>query len=302
MHFFSTILTTYQKSLKTQIKSLLQEREILSVQTKELKATRDEIIHDLMILNAKNTELANMNNDFSKLAFEKEQKENKPHYSPPLSPSYSSSEVSLVKRTRKTSDADSMYNVSPDQPNLARTIKKKGSTMFSKLSGTTASSSSSSNLATSSKSSLTPSSASIYRTVSQQSGLYQNHNSSVQSLSLEKTIKKSSSSSLLTDFECQQHTFQSTSFLRPVKCGVCNEKIWGRSEYRCDHCGFAVHSRCLNKSSNVNNTFDHKNNSSVFELPTVSIENVDFLSSCSLDKKSCHSIPTTKLSSSGKRQ
>ncbi|KAI8329774.1 hypothetical protein EDC96DRAFT_529135 [Choanephora cucurbitarum] len=45
------------------------------------------------------------------------------------------------------------------------------------------------------------------------------------------------------------HAFQSISFIRPVPCGVCQEKIWGRSDYRCDRCHLACHARCVYHTS-----------------------------------------------------
>ncbi|CAO0794952.1 unnamed protein product [Mucor circinelloides] len=276
----STVYSSYQKSLKSQIKSLTQERDALKSQTKNLTASRDEIIHEMVLLNTKNAELTTMNNDLSRRAIEKEEATST-HLdamplsnSPPLSPSQSSdtscsiiSPPTMQQRPRRPSNASSvMFNVSSrksfisDQtPTLFR-LKKKGSTMFGKLGATTSTS-------TSTKSSKleaptapmpttsTSSSSSIFRTTSRSIYNNPNYSSSLQSLSyqdsnsLGKSSKKSfmDSSVSLSYAGHESHSFQPTSFLRPVKCGSCGDKIWGRSEYRCDGCGFSSHSRCLSK-------------------------------------------------------
>ncbi|KAI8140863.1 hypothetical protein BJV82DRAFT_193392 [Fennellomyces sp. T-0311] len=42
-----------------------------------------------------------------------------------------------------------------------------------------------------------------------------------------------------------RHAFQPTSFIRPTRCDVCNDKVWGRSDLRCQGCGFITHGKCL---------------------------------------------------------
>ncbi|EPB86804.1 hypothetical protein HMPREF1544_06420 [Mucor circinelloides 1006PhL] len=252
----STVYSSYQKSLKSQIKSLTQERDALKSQTKNLTASRDEIIHEMEEATSTHLDAMPLSN------------------SPPLSPSQSSdtscsiiSPPTMQQRPRRPSNASSvMFNVSSrksfisDQtPTLFR-LKKKGSTMFGKLGATTSTS-------TSTKSSKleaptapmpttsTSSSSSIFRTTSRSIYNNPNYSSSLQSLSyqdsnsLGKSSKKSfmDSSVSLSYAGHESHSFQPTSFLRPVKCGSCGDKIWGRSEYRCDGCGFSSHSRCLSK-------------------------------------------------------
>ncbi|KAL9539093.1 hypothetical protein MBANPS3_010475 [Mucor bainieri] len=272
----STAYSSYQKSLKSQIKSLTQERDALKSQTKDLTTSRDEIIHEMVMLNTKNAELTTMNNDLSRRAIEKEESMPLSHSSPPLSPSQSSDTSSTVpplavqqqQRPRRPSNASSvMFNVSSrksfisDQtPTLFR-LKKKGSTMFGKLGTTTTTTN---NTSKSSKleapaapmpTTSTSSSSSIFRTTSRSIYNNPNYSSSLQSLSyqdshsLGKSSKKSfmDSSASLSYAGHESHSFQPTSFLRPVKCGSCGDKIWGRSEYRCDGCGFSSHSKCLSK-------------------------------------------------------
>lgn len=267
---FSAFYTSYQKSLQTQTKSLLSERDLLKHETKALRKLRDEVVHEMVLLNTKNDELTSMNNDLSKKAIQHEEISAPVltrHTPPPLSPSEStdSSNLSVVTRPRRPSDASSILcNVSSrnsfikDQtPKLFR-IKKKKSTMFGLLGG----SSSSASLARPVKpepSLSSSSSASIYG--SSKSSVYSNNNlngssqslhpSDTRSISKNKAFMDSSASLQIMPSHhgggTSSHSFQPMSFLRPVKCGACGDKIWGRSEYRCDHCGFSSHSRCLSK-------------------------------------------------------
>lgn len=280
---YSLILTDYQHNLKTQINSLILERDHLKSQTNELQSTRDEIINDIVILNTKNSELTHMNNDLSRRALEQRAKRSDiPETSPPLSPSQSTESTSLPfpsRRTRKASDAASVFSFSSklnDQQSLSsnnftRTLKKKGSSMFSKLAGTTKKPEPTLSKSTSS---------SMFRTTTKQSGIYgnQSFNNSVQSVAMSIKESKKFMESSLSLSDCL-HSFQSYSFIRPVKCGLCNEKMWGRSEYRCDQCGLLAHSRCLNKVTQDN--FD----SSSLDLPSAGFMHPSVSSSSSFDER-----------------
>ncbi|CAG8602241.1 1069_t:CDS:2 [Paraglomus occultum] len=43
----------------------------------------------------------------------------------------------------------------------------------------------------------------------------------------------------------KSHKWHQVSFFRPVKCECCQEKIWGLTEARCDACGLACHNKCV---------------------------------------------------------
>jgi hypothetical protein len=294
----STVYSNYQKSLKSQIKSLTQERDSLKTQTKKLAVSRDEIINEMVLLNTKNAELTTMNNDLSRRAIEREEATpiDVPNMSltnsPPLSPSQSSETSSIIpphapiQRQRKLSNASSvMFNVSSrksfisDQKPTLFSLKKKGSTMFNKLSATSTTSKPN-KLDTPTPMPSSSSSSSIFRTTSRSIYNNPNYSSSLQSLNyqdsgnLGKSSKKSfmDSSVSLSHAGHESHSFQPTSFLRPVKCGSCGDKIWGRSEYRCDGCGFSSHSRCLSKvpqqcsAVNTSSSFDLSSSSASLEI------------------------------------
>ncbi|KAI9255487.1 hypothetical protein BY458DRAFT_520154 [Sporodiniella umbellata] len=219
----SAYYANYQKSLKAQAKSIAQHRDILHSETRDLKQTRDELVHDLISLN-------NPGNNNSR-------KQETAPLPTTLSPSHSSS--STTAPARKLSDAESVIcKVSSrnsflgDQtPTLFR-IKKKGSTMFNKIAPIPPP-----------KPKPEPSLSTSSTTNSSSSSIY-GLSSKFATGSLQNLSKKAG----FTDSNMSlhgNHAFMHTPFIRPVKCGVCNDKIWGRSEYRCEGCGFLAHSRCL---------------------------------------------------------
>ncbi|KAL0087378.1 Rho GTPase activation protein [Phycomyces blakesleeanus] len=231
-----------QKSaLCIEIKSLVLERDELKVDTQDLSKMRDEIIHEMVLLNTKNAELTKMNNDLSRRAIDREQQAG---HSP--SPTPSTELLSPISMQRDSSDSSSINNQKvasrnsfngKHEPKLLK-IKKKGSTLFGKLGGKSI-----------------KSDTSIYGNDYAQSSksiLYgmSNSSASTQSLAIDsssRSIRHNPKPSIDSSFSYVSgpHSFQLTSFLRPVKCNACNEKMWGLHEYRCGCCGYQAHAKCL---------------------------------------------------------
>jgi Phorbol esters/diacylglycerol binding domain (C1 domain) len=48
----------------------------------------------------------------------------------------------------------------------------------------------------------------------------------------------------------KKHDFKVTTFKKPVWCMLCNEFVWGlrNQGYRCLHCAYVAHGKCLSKS------------------------------------------------------
>lgn len=210
-------LVAVQDALACEIKSLYSDREQVRMDTKSLEAIRDDVLHEMVMLNTKNAELTEMNNDLSRRVTEREREAAAVMagtsflYSP--SPSLSSELNSPILQQRKSSEA----SIHQQQPKVFK-LKKKGN-MFAKLSGKkdpAAQLYGHSNLTTSSTLSL--------------------------SQSPDFTSKKQSSESM---HQHGSHAFLPTSFLRPIKCDACGEKMWGLSELRCQGCLYATHARCL---------------------------------------------------------
>ncbi|KAI9024286.1 hypothetical protein CLU79DRAFT_99811 [Phycomyces nitens] len=230
-----------KSALSVEIKSLTLERDELKTDTQDLSKMRDEIIHEMVLLNTKNAELTKMNNDLSRRAIDRE---HHTRHSP--SPTTSTELMSPTAIQRDSSDTMSVSNQrvasrnsfnGKHEPKLLK-IKKKGSTLFGKLGGKSGKSDNSlysSDYAQSSKSILYGMS---------------NSSASTQSLAIDsssRSIRHNPKPSIDSSFSYVSgpHSFQLTSFLRPVKCNACNDKMWGLHEYRCHYCGYQSHSKCL---------------------------------------------------------
>ncbi|KAG9302849.1 hypothetical protein G9A89_009626 [Geosiphon pyriformis] len=83
------------------------------------------------------------------------------------------------------------------------------------------------------------------------------------------------------------HNWQQTSFLRPIKCEHCQEKMWGLTETRCSVCGVCSHTKCstlINTNClgtpdiNADNDFD-----SIINLTTASMFGNDLVKQLELE-------------------
>lgn len=222
---------------------------------------RDEVLHEMVMLNTKNAELTEMNNDLSRRVTEREREAAAVMagtsflYSP--SPSLSSelhsptmqrksSEASIVRNIAHTALLNHQQQQQQQQPPKIFKLKKKGN-MFAKLSGKsnkvdTANVAAANALygggaahnASSTFSLSTPTNESYM-------DFRQKNNTSTTSTSSNNNSNKQSQENT----QHGSHTFLPTSFLRPIKCDACGEKMWGLSELRCQGCLYATHARCL---------------------------------------------------------
>ncbi|OBZ82737.1 putative Rho-type GTPase-activating protein 4 [Choanephora cucurbitarum] len=236
------------KALRCEIDSLHHDRDDVREDTKKLEVLRDEVLHEMVMLNTKNAELTEINNDLSRRMTEREKEAtaimNGSLFLTTPSPSIST-ELSSPISGRKSSEA-SIGRGQTNQLYLAGTsanqnqqkmfkLKKKGN-MFAKLSGKNGKDaignpygSSSSLMSSSTGSLITPTQLS---TSSSGYGDY-----------FHSKPPSKSSSDLAT--EHGSHTFLATSFFRSVKCEACGEKMRGLSELRCQECHYVAHARCL---------------------------------------------------------
>ncbi|KAI8098176.1 uncharacterized protein B0P05DRAFT_520801 [Gilbertella persicaria] len=240
------------KALNCEIKSLHSDKDAIREETRVLESLRDEVLHEMIMLNTKNAELTEMNNDLSRRMTEREAgfMANNSFLNTP-SPSLSSELTSPIVG-RKSSEASiirgqigqpyvtatsmlyqqQQHNIQQQQqqPKMFK-LKKKGN-MFSKLKGkdpaATIYGNNNSNLMSGSSLSLTTPTPPA------------NNNNDYFST---KPATSKSSADLTTQHG--SHTFLATSFLRPVKCEACGEKMWGLSELRCQGCHYIAHGRCL---------------------------------------------------------
>lgn len=225
----------------------MAERDSLRAETQQLSKIRDEVINEMIMLNTQNAELTSMNNDLSRRVTEREREaaavmagtsflhpsasvssEYKSSSSnsfsstspPPLQPppmQRESSETSIIGGQRKVTSRDSFNGT--QAPKLFK-VKKNAVNMLTRFN----------------KSNRTE--PSISNDGGSKTSFYNLSNASVSSQSLAyvepaRRDARQGSKQSQTSVHHGSHSFQPTSFLRPAKCGVCGEKIWGLSEYRC---------------------------------------------------------------------
>ncbi|KAL1923054.1 uncharacterized protein VTP21DRAFT_9430 [Calcarisporiella thermophila] len=56
-----------------------------------------------------------------------------------------------------------------------------------------------------------------------------------------------------------QHQFQAASLLRPIKCEVCGETLWGLGVLKCSGCFLQIHAKCIDKTPVTCNVVRHAN-------------------------------------------
>ncbi|KAI8582778.1 hypothetical protein K450DRAFT_226868 [Umbelopsis ramanniana AG] len=241
-----------QQALFAAIKSMTAERDVILKETQRLEKTRDEVINEMVMLNTKNAELTSLNNDLSRRVTEREREAaavmaGTSFLGPQLTPSKSNDGLnsSTSPPRRKSSDShthagavrrivqrDSFNGTQAPKMFRLKRAKEDAGKMFGKLAGS------------GKGGKYDPSSTGIYN------GLNGASSSSVNLVPQHQPRKDSrnpqrSQESSLQSLAQGSHTFQQTSFLRPVKCDVCCEKMWGLNEMRCQACGFLTHMKCI---------------------------------------------------------
>ncbi|KAI7865172.1 hypothetical protein BDF14DRAFT_1827946 [Spinellus fusiger] len=231
-HIFSlptntTHITEHQKALISVIKSLAYEKDALKSETERLSKIREDVIHEMVVLNTKNAELSTMNNDLSRRMSEREREAlavmagTSFLHSPTPSRSTESHSSSLTPRKlsdttiRKVAARDSFNG--KQAPKVFKIKKRAGGTIFGKRSGKN------------NKTDPTPI----------------NCGEAYSTNSPPVPVRGDTRQGVAQSRPQDGHAFQPTSFLRPTKCDACGEKMWGLSELRCQCCGYITHAKCL---------------------------------------------------------
>ncbi|CAO3599766.1 unnamed protein product [Absidia cylindrospora] len=279
----SLILEHYPMALQEHIQSLRNERDALQHEMEGLNKARDDVIHEMIVLNTKNAELSSMNNDLSRRMSEREREAaaimagtSFLHHTPSPSPSTewlaspvsSPASPSSFIMQRKSSDTSLLMQritsqdsttSSSSNSKMFKMKKKSKPNVFNKISsfGNGATQQNSSKKDTNPSFSAGPLSPytlddtqSLYNlnTAVSSNDLLSNNNSS--SSKTGRYYRKDSKQSYddnttHTSNNNGTHAFLPSSFLRPVKCSACGDKIWGTTGYRCQGCGLICHSKCL---------------------------------------------------------
>ncbi|KAH8548383.1 hypothetical protein BGW37DRAFT_431011 [Umbelopsis sp. PMI_123] len=234
-------LEHHQQALQQEIKSLQLEREMVKNDIEKQSKVRDEVIHETVMLNTKMAELTEMNNDLSRRVTEREREAAavmagtaflNPSLSPPskhsphhqhqesLTSNRSSNELANNQPTvKKVTQRDSFNGT--QAPRKFNFRKNKGGNRFGKLGNTAVGN-------------YPKESSGMRRDKRPMASPPPNSDASVQ---------------LFTQYQ-GQHELVQASFLRPVKCGICGDTIWGRNELKCQACGSIMHQKCLPHLSN----------------------------------------------------
>ncbi|KAI7851738.1 hypothetical protein BDC45DRAFT_514915 [Circinella umbellata] len=229
----------HHKALLREIKSLWLERDSLKEESEKLTRVRDEVINEMVILNTQNAELNSMNNDLSRRVTAREREAaavmaGTSFLNPTSSTSSELPPPSMQRKSSETSmDIPSVASRDSFNGTQAPKLFKMKKSPFNRFgAGNMKSSKTDPALSTSAESN---------------NGPYNLSNASVSSQSLfdysRREVRQGSKQSQSSVQGA--HSFQPTPFLRPVKCSVCYEKMWGLSEYRCQGCGMASHGKCL---------------------------------------------------------
>ncbi|KAI9266913.1 hypothetical protein BDA99DRAFT_558939 [Phascolomyces articulosus] len=227
--------------INTDMDSRKVEREALANETRELSKLRDDVINEMIMLNTKNAELTNMNNDLSRRVTERE-REAAAVMAGTNFIRRGSEEQSTAKIVARDSfqgtQAPKVFKIKPKN-----FFKKSNSTdnWPSPSSSTTASAAANAGMLMTSSSTLT---------------LVNSNNNNT------------------NNGGTRRHAFHAVSFLRPTKCDVCNDKVWGRSDLRCQGCGFITHAKCLSHAPQAcsgehqsrSNSLDDIGNTGLFGL------------------------------------
>ncbi|OZJ06079.1 hypothetical protein BZG36_01112 [Bifiguratus adelaidae] len=237
-------LEALKQSYFTQIASLRGDRDFILQETTRLSKIRDDALNDTVMLTTKNAELNTMNNDLSRRVTEREREAaaviagtsflNQPDASkrhPGVLERTSqdgfigghvrqSSETQNIGTVRRIVQRDSFNGT--QNPTIFKFKRNKGAKTINKSGG--------------GKSEIGDPRVIPYTPLNGYSGPSRKDQRAARQQQSQVGIQAALSN--------ESHRFQQVSFLRPVKCNICDEKIWGLNELRCQGCGFVVHAKC----------------------------------------------------------
>ncbi|GAA5807173.1 hypothetical protein MFLAVUS_000527 [Mucor flavus] len=234
-----------QHAYQQQLDSMQKDMTLAKSSYAKLIKGREDIISDMILLNTKNAELSQLNNDLSRRVMEKEQEAKAvfagmsflttPEEKATSSSSSTSSSTNKHRRNLSTGSigitpSSSMPDIksqTDQNPKIAQRDSFNGSAapkLFKFRRNRSGSGKKSSNKISEEKMISIP---------------YESKNLEPVS---ETFIKKEQEP---TNVSSRKHHFAQTKFIRPVKCEACSEKMWRVSELKCADCGMVCHSKCV---------------------------------------------------------
>ncbi|GAA5806506.1 hypothetical protein HPULCUR_012041 [Helicostylum pulchrum] len=234
-----------QHAYQQQLDSMQKDMTLAKSSYAKLIKGREDIISDMILLNTKNAELTQLNNDLSRRVMEKEQEAKAvfagmsfltaPEEKVTSSSSSTSSSTNKHRRNLSTGSigitpSSSMPDIksqTDQHPKIAQRDSFNGSAapkLFKFRRNRSGSGKKSSNKISEEKMISIP---------------YESKNLEPVS---ETFVKKEQEP---TNISTRKHHFAQTKFIRPVKCEACSEKMWRVSELKCADCGMVCHSKCV---------------------------------------------------------
>ncbi|KAG2195184.1 hypothetical protein INT47_006466, partial [Mucor saturninus] len=242
-----------QHAYQQQLDSMHQDMNSAKAAYAKLIKGREDIISDMILLNTKNAELSQLNNDLSRRVMEKEQEAKAvfagmSFLTPPedkqLEKVSSSNSSTISANTEKNNNNNHRRNLSTGSIGISHShslsdIKNDGTSVAPKIAQRDSFNGSAApklfkfrrNRSGSGKKPSTEKIISIpYES---------NHNT--------RSLEPVSESYLKKEPEGVKgkHHFAQTKFFKPIKCEACGEKMWRVSELKCSECGVVCHSKCV---------------------------------------------------------
>ncbi|CAO3643001.1 unnamed protein product [Cunninghamella blakesleeana] len=225
----------FTQSQQQYITSLQHDIDHAKLGYGRLVKARDDIIAEMILLNTKNAELSNMNNDLSRKVTIREREA----IAVMAGTSFLTNDSNGIESGRKS--PDHLKNITSPKLTAHRNNFNDTATAAPKL----------------------------FKFRRNRSRNYGNNHDTSSSNNDNKKEKETSDTLIGVPYDANNkdstgiekpaniegqlrignHLFNPTKYLRPTKCDVCNEKMWGSTEFKCQECHIACHTRCVYRAS-----------------------------------------------------
>ncbi|ORX53115.1 RhoGAP-domain-containing protein [Hesseltinella vesiculosa] len=209
----------FSQTTQLHLQSLQHDADHAKLGYARLSKARDNIISEMILLNTKNAELSTLNNDLSRRVTEREREA----IAVMAGTSFLNQERSSLDNGRQSPEPVPKHSSTARRSNI-----KTAATVAPKLFkfGRNRSKSNSSD-----------------------------HDNQLISVPYDNRPMPSSAAAESLDIQrVHRHAFLPVKFLRPTKCEVCNDKVWGTTEMKCQGCQMICHHKCIYRST----TCQHK--------------------------------------------
>ncbi|KAI8640077.1 hypothetical protein BD408DRAFT_370663 [Parasitella parasitica] len=242
-----------QHAYQQQLDSMQKDMASAKASYAKLLKGRDDIISDMILLNTKNAELSQLNNDLSRRVMEREQEAKAvfagmsflPTPAEEINTGMSKSSSSTNINNKNNNNSSTKHRRNASTGSIGITHSNSMSDMNKSESFT-----SSATAKVAQRDSFNGSAApklfkfirgrnnSVPRRIATDAPYDNNITKSLEPVS--ESFRKEPE-----NIKPGKHHFAQFKFLRPVKCGACGEKMWRINELKCSDCDVVCHSKCL---------------------------------------------------------